>query len=138
VTGESIIEFFGGIMKAARIVTILAVAFLLFSALPLSPVSARPIESPLSIAPSISNQTVEPVAIKVVPLWIKNRTGGVLFVTLEGPKTYYFTIPVEKTKFLIIPGWYRVRAISTGCSGTFEHRKNFKQGGNLVYYCDSQ
>ena len=90
---------------------------------------------------------------------VKNRTGGVLFVTLEGPKTYYFTIPdvkevlivpgrtgalyhftvpAEKTKFLILPGWYRVRAISTGCSGTFEQRKNFKHGGNLVYYCDSQ
>jgi hypothetical protein len=125
-------------MKAARVVTILAVAFLLFSAWPPSSVSARPAESPLAIGPSAPNHSVEPVAIRVVPLWIKNRTGGVLFVTLEGPKTYYFTIPAEKTKFLIIPGWYRVRAISTGCSGTFEHRKNFKQGGNLVYYCDSQ
>jgi hypothetical protein len=90
------------------------------------------------IAPSVPNQGADPVAVKVVPLWIKNRTGGVLFVTLEGPKTYYLTIPDEKSKFLIVPGRYRVRAISTGCSGTFEHRKNFKQGGNLVYYCDSQ
>jgi len=125
-------------MKAARIISIMAIAFLLFSVWPVSAVSAHPAEGSLAIGPVAPNQSVAPVAIRVVPLWIKNRTGGVLFVTLEGPKTYYFTVPDEKTKFLIVPGRYRVRAISTGCSGTFEHQKNFKQGGNLVYYCDSQ
>ena len=74
----------------------------------------------------------------VVPLTVKNRTGGVLFVTLDGPKTYYFTIVNVKAKFLIVPGRYKVRAISTACSGTFANNKNFRNGGNIVYYCDSQ
>jgi hypothetical protein len=125
-------------MKAARIVTILIVAVLALSVWPPAPVLARSADAPQAIVLNAPSQAVEPVALKVVPLWVKNRTGGVLFVTLEGPKTYYFTIPDAKSKFLIIPGRYRVRAISTGCSGTFEHRKNFNQGGNLVYYCDSQ
>jgi hypothetical protein len=125
-------------MKTARVLTVLVVAILIFSAWPPSPVSAWQVDSPAASAPGNPSLTVEAVAPSVVPLWVKNRTGGVLFVTLEGPKTYYFTVPAEKTKFLILPGWYRIRAISTGCSGTFEKRKNFKQGGNLVYYCDSQ
>lgn len=125
-------------MKAARIVSILAIAVLIFSIWPPSPVFARSLESPVTIALGAPSSAADFVAARVVPLWVKNRTGGVLFVTLEGPKTYYFTIPSDKTKFLIVPGWYRVRAISTGCSGTFEQRKNFKNGGNLVYYCDSQ
>lgn len=125
-------------MKAARGITALIVLILLFSAWPPSPVFARQVESSPVVAPSSPNQVTEPVAIKVVPLWIKNRTGGVLFVTLYGQRTYYFTILSDKSKFLIVPGWYKISAISTGCSGTFEHRKNFKQGGNLVYYCDSQ
>ncbi len=125
-------------MKTARVITILAIAMLVFSAWTPSPVFARQTQTPLTIAPGVSSLTVEGVATSVVPLWVKNRTGGVLFVTLEGPKTYYFTVPEVKTKFLIVPGRYRVRAISTACSGTFEHRKNFRQGGHLVYYCDSQ
>lgn len=125
-------------MRTARALTILVVAILVFSAWAPASVSARQAGSPATIAPGKPSLTVDVVAPSVVPLWVKNRTGGVLFVTLEGPKTYYFTVPAEKTKFLIVPGWYRVRAISTACSGTFEKRKNFKQGGNLVYYCDSQ
>jgi hypothetical protein len=124
-------------MKNARVFTILILTVFLFSAWTPAPVSARPADSPVTMGPGSPGLTVDPVAPKVVPLWIKNRTGGVLFVTIEGPKTYNFTIPDEKSKFLIVPGWYRVKAISTACSATFEDRKNFNQGGNLVYYCDS-
>jgi hypothetical protein len=129
---------FGGSMKTVRIITILITVILVFSAWTPAPVSARQAENPLAIAPGSPSLTVDGVATSVVKLTVKNRTGGVLFITLEGPKTYYFTIPDVKGKFLIVPGRYRVRAISTGCSGTFEHSKNFRNGGNLVYYCDSQ
>ena len=125
-------------MKTVRVITILVVAILVLSAWVPSPVSARQAERPATIVPGNPNLTVDVVTIRVVPLTVKNRTGGVLFITLEGPKTYYFTIPNVKAKFLIIPGRYKVRAISTGCSGTFEQSKNFRDGGNLVYYCDSQ
>jgi hypothetical protein len=125
-------------MKTLRTVPLLVIAVLVFSAWMPSPAFARSAEAATAIVSGGPNQTAEVVTTKVVPLTVKNRTGGVLFITLEGPKTYYFTIPDAKAKFLIIPGRYRVRAISTGCSGTFEQKKYFKDGGNLVYYCDSQ
>jgi len=125
-------------MKIARVITILVTVILVFSAWTPAPVSARQAENPLAIAPGSPSLTVDGVATSVVPLTVKNRTGGILFLTLEGPKTYYFTIPDVKAKFLIVPGRYKISAISTGCSGTFKHDKNFRNGGNLVYYCDSQ
>jgi hypothetical protein len=125
-------------MKTARVITILVTAILVFSAWTPTPVSARQVDSPAAIAPAGASLSVDVVAISVVPLVVKNRTGGILFITLEGPKTYYFTIVDVKAKFLIVPGNYKVQAISTGCSGTFEQYKKLKKGGNLVYYCDSQ
>ena len=125
-------------MKTARIITILITVVLVFSTWTPSTVYARQADSPVSIAPSSPNLTADLVVTSVVPLTVKNRTGGVLFVTLDGPKTYYFTIVNVKAKFLVVPGRYRVKAISTACSGTFENNKNFRNGGNIVYYCDSQ
>jgi hypothetical protein len=130
--------FFGGNMKILRVITTLVAAILVFSTWTPSPVSARQADSPVIIAPASPKLTVDVVATSVVPLTVKNRTGGILFITLEGPKTYYFTIVDIKAKFLIVPGRYKVKAISTGCSGTFEEDKKLKRGGNLVYYCDSQ
>jgi hypothetical protein len=125
-------------MKTARIITILVTAILVFSAWTPSPVSARQTGSPAAIAPSGPSLSVDVVTTEVVPFSVKNRTGGILFVTLEGPKTYYFAVREVKAKFLIIPGRYKIKAVSTACSGVFESNKNFKTGGNLVYYCDSQ
>lgn len=125
-------------MKTLRAITILVTAILVFSAWMPSTASARQAESPSVIAPSSPDLGVDVVTTSVVPFSVKNRTGGILFLTLTGPKTYYFTIAEVKAKFLILPGRYKVTAISTACSGTFESSKNFKNGGNVVYYCDSQ
>jgi hypothetical protein len=136
--GKPKLNVFGGNMKTMRVITVLVAVILVFSAWMPSPVSARQAEAPQMIAPGNPSQTVDVVAASVVPLTIRNRTGGILFLTLEGPKTYYFSVREVKAKFSILPGRYKVKAVSTGCSGTFAHDKNFKNGGNLVYYCDSQ
>ena len=125
-------------MKTLRTVTLLVVAVLVFSAWTPAPVYAQQAESPSMIAPSSPNQTADPVVVKVVPLYIKNKTGGILFVTIYGPKNYAFTVVGAKEKFLIVPGYYRVTAVSTACRGEIvQPRKNFSQGGNLAYFCDS-
>jgi hypothetical protein len=124
-------------MKTLRAVTLLIIAILVFSAWTPSTALAKPAESLAVIAPSSPNLGVDPVVTKVVPLYIKNRTGGTLFVTIYGPKNYAFTIVGAKGKFLIVPGIYRVKAVSTACSGTLEVRKKFLSGGNLAYLCDS-
>lgn len=125
-------------MKTLRAVTLLVVAILVFSAWTPSTALAKPAESQAVIAPGSPNLGVDPVVTKVVPLYVKNRTGGTLFVTIYGPKNYAFTIVGAKEKFLIVPGRYRVTAVSTACSGTIvQPRKNFMDGGNLSYFCDS-
>lgn len=125
-------------MKNFRAISLLVVAILVLSAWTPLPVSARQADKPLTVAPPSPSFSPDAVTTVVVPLYVKNRTGGTLFITLTGPKTYYFTIAEARTKFLILPGRYRITAISTACSSLHEQRRNFKDGGNLAYYCDSQ
>jgi hypothetical protein len=121
-------------MKNTRLFTLLMIVILAVSAWTPAAVSARGLEQP-TLAPSLS---LDPVTTQVVRLSIHNRTGGTLFVTLEGPKSYYFTIGDSWARFDIVPGRYRVTAISTACSTKHEQSKNMKKGGNLAYVCDSQ
>ncbi|MCX6065970.1 MAG: hypothetical protein NT121_09475 [Chloroflexi bacterium] len=125
-------------MKTLRTISLLIVAILVLSAWTPSPVSARQADKPVTVAPLSPSFSADAVTTVVVPLYVKNRSGGTLFITLAGPKTYYFTIVDKTAKFLILPGRYRITAISTACSNLHEQRRNFKDGGNLVYYCDSQ
>jgi hypothetical protein len=125
-------------MKIVRILTALTIAMLVISAWNPAPVSARGLGDQTTIASNVPPQSVDPVTTKIVRLTVNNRSGGILFVTLNGPKDYYFVIADAKARFDILPGRYTVTAISTACSRTHVQSKNMKNGGNLVYYCDSQ
>lgn len=125
-------------MKNTRLITLLIIVILAISTWTPSAVSAKSPESQPGLAPGSVSLSVDPVTIKTVKLTIHNRSGGILFVTLEGPKNYSFTVVEDWAKFYIEPGRYKVTAISTGCSKKHVQNKNMKKGGNLAYVCDSQ
>jgi YHS domain-containing protein len=65
---------------------------------------------------------------KASSLTVDNRTGGTLYVTLTGPKTYYFnTSKSGKSTFEgIEQGKYTITVRSSACSGSLTYTKNFK------------
>lgn len=63
---------------------------------------------------------------KAGSLTVDNRTGGTLYVTLTGPKTYYFNAPNQgKTTFTPIdPGKYTITVRASACGGSLSYDKN--------------
>lgn len=66
-------------------------------------------------------------------LTVDNKTGGTLYVTLNGPKTYAFnTSKSGKTTFEgIEPGKYTITVRSSACGGSLTYEKNIKGKASL-------
>jgi hypothetical protein len=91
----------------------------------------------LLLAPSVSALTVDQPSFaladaKTAQLVVENRTTGTLYVTLSGPKTYWFnTAKQGKATFKDIEqGKYTITVTSTACTGSLTYEKAMK--GNIT------
>ncbi len=86
-------------------------------------------------------QTLGTTDQKAATLTVDNRTGGTLYITLTGPKTYYFsTSESGKTTFKdIFPGKYTIKITSTACSGELSYTRRVEDRTNLdQFYCNKK
>jgi len=111
-------------MKTARLFTCLMVIMFIFTAWTPSTAYAASAGSGAS-----SSNTV-----RMVKLTVGNRTGGPLYVTLQGAQSYSFYVSDKsKSTFLILSGTYTFTV--TGCGGSsISKTRSFKSGGNLGPY----
>jgi uncharacterized surface anchored protein len=75
---------------------------------------------------------------KVAKLTVDNRTGGTLYISLQGPTTYYFTASKQgKNTFNdILPGKYKGTVTSSSCGGSISF--SISMNGNTTlppYIC---
>ena len=87
----------------------------------------------LLLAPSVSALTVDQPSFaladaKTAQLVVENRTTGTLYVTLSGPKAYWFNTNKQgKTTFKDIEqGKYTITVTSTACTGSLTYEKAMK------------
>lgn len=124
-------------MKTLRLIIILIVAMLVFSAWPPPPAYARADAATVTIGANDVGATVNAVETKLVKLTINNKTGGILYVTLTGPRSYSFAAQAGKTKYEIESGKYSYTVRSSACGGSIKKNGNFKNGGTIgPYYCN--
>ena len=122
-------------MKTVRLITVLIVAMLVFSAWTPSTAYARADEAGVTIGSNDANTGMSAVDAKLVKLTITNKTGGIVYVSLKGAtRSYSFAAPVGKTKYEIEAGTYTYTVRSSACSGSITKTKNFKSGGSLGPY----
>jgi hypothetical protein len=113
-------------MKTLRILIIVIIAVLVISAW--APAYAKPTGE----HPMVDNHmTNDPAKTKLSKLTVDNRTGGTLFVSLSGPRSYFFsTAKRGKTTFSDIePGKYTIVLRTSACVGSLTYTKNLKKGG---------
>lgn len=74
---------------------------------------------------------------KTVTLIIQNQTDGTLYFVFTGPKTYYLTVPVGKTRFTFEAGKYNWTMSGTACGGygTDAGTLNVKGNTNWRWFC---
>jgi hypothetical protein len=78
---------------------------------------------------------------KKAKLTVDNRTGGTLYVSLSGPRSYYFSTSKKgKTTFNDIePGKYTVTVRTSACSDTLTYQQNIKGTASLKPFgCSKQ
>ena len=70
---------------------------------------------------------------KLASLTVENRTGGTLYVSLSGPRSYNFLASKQgKTTFKDIePGNYTITVRSSACSGSLTYKKSIKGNASL-------
>jgi len=87
----------------------------------------------LTLKETVCAKKAEKKNNKVSSLTVDNRTGGTLWVTLTGPKTYYFsTADQGKTTFSPIdPGKYTITVRSSACGGSLTYTKNISGKASL-------
>jgi hypothetical protein len=115
-------------MKNIRLITLTIIVMLVISAWTPAPVSAS------AYAGSGVSAKVKVEPTKLVNLTINNKTGGAIYVSLQGTQSYYFTAPVGKTKYQIMPGRYSYTVRAAACGGVISKTKNFRGGGSLGPY----
>jgi hypothetical protein len=115
-------------MKALRLLTIIVVVVLVISIWVPAPVYATPSGSDSTVS---VHMTVNPAKTKLSKLTVDNRTGGTLFVSMSGPRNYFFsTAKRGKTTFSNIePGKYTIVLRTSACGGSLTYTKNLKKGG---------
>lgn len=119
-------------MKTVRLFTFLVVAILVFSAWTPAPVFAKADVATETIGANSIFTNVDFAAPKLVKVTITNRTGGIMYISMVGPKTYSFSAPNQgKTSFQIVPGKYTYTLRTSACPGTVTKKGNFKTGGSL-------
>lgn len=121
-------------MKITRFIRLLVMVVFAIASLVPTPVYAKPpVPNNNSINPSLA------ATPKTASLTVNNNTGGVLYVSLAGPKSYYFnTAKKGNTTFSNIePGKYTITVTSSACAGsqTFTKELKGKMSLNQVFYC---
>jgi hypothetical protein len=117
-------------MKNLRWITLLIVATLIFSAWAPAPVLAKAETATISSESGAVSVSVAPATAKQVKLTVVNQTGGVIYLTLTGTRSYYFVAGEEgKNVFMIDNGKYTVTLRTSACSGSVTRKIN--GGGNL-------
>ena len=117
-------------MKIVRLFTVLIVAIFVISAWTPVPVLAKADAATTSIAADSVSANGDLATAKLVKLSIVNQTGGVIYITLSGPRSYYFSATEPgKNVFMIEKGKYAVTLRTSACSGTVTRKIN--GGGSL-------
>jgi hypothetical protein len=113
-------------MKALRFLTVMIIAVLVISAWAPVPAYAKSVET--QATSNTNNPTVDVAKAAMAKLTVDNRTGGALYVSLSGPRSYSFaTSKPGKTTFgNILPGKYTVVLRSSRCRGSLTYTKSIK------------
>lgn len=116
----------------------LSVVFALFVvALMLVGWSTAPQAPVLKASAAFGNQSFSMYAASSTPiLTINNQTGQVFYITLTGPQSYWFQVPVGKTKFEVAQGDYTYSYYACG-KQTDDIVKVKKSGATLKLACAS-
>lgn len=113
-------------MKTLRFLTVVLVAILVLSTW--GPASAKPAD--IGEADTIT-LTVDLAQVKLARLRVTNKTGGTLYISFSGPRSYSFATSKQgKTTFerVIQPGKYQVTVRTSACSGQLTYKRNVKGG----------
>jgi hypothetical protein len=115
-------------MKMLRLFTIVTLAILVLSALGPAPVYAKQADP----APDTTiTLTVDPAKTKLAKLRVNNKTGGTLYISFSGERSYNFSTSKQgKTTFesIIQPGKYTVTVTASSCSGQLTYKRKVKGG----------
>lgn len=115
-------------MKALRWFTIILLAVLVLSCWAPAPAYAKPAGSSVK---STASLIIDLAKTKLARLRVNNRTGGTLYVSFSGKRSYSFSTSNQgKTTFetVIEPGKYTVTVRASACSGSLTYKRNVKGG----------
>ncbi|RPJ22855.1 MAG: hypothetical protein EHM33_22490 [Chloroflexi bacterium] len=115
-------------MKTLRLFTIVLLAVLVISTWGPAPAYAKSADT----APTNSTSlTVDLAKTKLARLRVNNKTGGTLYVSFAGERSYNFSTSSQgKTTFdaVIQPGKYTVTVTTSACKGKLSFKRNVKGG----------
>ena len=117
-------------MKTVRLITFFIVAILVCSAWTPSPVLAKAGAAATTIGANGISSNVNLATNKLVKLTITNRTGGTLYISLVGHRSYSFAAANQgKNTFMIEIGKYTATIRASACKGSLIKKVN--GGGSL-------
>lgn len=111
-----------------RLFTIVLLAVLVISTLAPAPAYAKPADS---TSPDDISFSIDLAKTKLARLRVTNKTGGTLYVSLSGDRSYSFSTSKQgKTTFdaVIQPGKYNITVRTSACPGELNFKKNVKGG----------
>lgn len=111
-----------------RLFTFVLLAVLVISTLAPTPVYAKPADSN---SPADISMTIDLAKTKLARLRVTNKTGGTLYVSLSGDRSYSFSTSQQgKTVFdaVIQPGKYNITVHTSACSGELNYKRSVKGG----------
>lgn len=127
-------------MKTLRLFTVVLLSVLVLSTLAPAPVYAKPADhnSPANI-----NMTIDLAKTKLGRLRVINKTGGSLYVSFSGDRSYSFSTSQQgKTTFdaVIMPGKYNITVHTSACNGELHYKKTVKGGtvGLPAFVCKNK
>jgi hypothetical protein len=114
-------------MKTLRLFTILMLTVLVLSSWAPAPVYAKGSE----VASANTTLAVDLAVVKLARLRVNNQTGGTLYVSFSGDRSYSFAASSQgRTTFesVIQPGKYIITITASRCSGELTLRRKVKGG----------
>jgi len=119
-------------MKTVRLITLLIITILVFSAWTPSPALAKTNAESTTILAENVTANADFAGTKTVMLTIINHTPGTLFVTLTGHKNYFFAVTNRgDAKYEIEVGRYTYTVNSSSCLNSLTKTINFKNIGSI-------
>jgi hypothetical protein len=113
-------------MKTLRILTILFIAVLVLSSWAPAPVYAK------GVPATSATVTLDDLGkIKLARLRVNNKTGGTLYVSFSGERSYSFATSQQgRSTFesVIQPGKYNITVRASTCSGELHFKRKVKGG----------